>query len=117
MARIDETPVHQHIDELMRGSVEKTLNHLLDAEALWGTKVSPSTVSKLNQEIYKRIEQRRNQPLPGTYPYISIDGIVLKNSWVGEIRCVSVLVAIAVNGDGYREIIGVAEGAKEDKAG
>jgi putative transposase len=42
---------------------------------------------------------------------------VLKRSWAGEVRNVSVLVAIAVNSEGYREIIGVAEGAKEDKAG
>ena len=199
--RIDERAVHSHIDELVRGSVEETLNQLLDAEAerlvnagryersdarkdtragsyerklhtksgevrlkvpklrnlpfetaiierykrressveealvemylagvsvrrvediteaLWGTKVSPSTVSKLNQEIYERIEQWRNQRLSGTYPYVFMDGIVLKRSWAGEVRNVSVLVAIAVNGDGYREIIGVAEGTKEDKAG
>lgn len=41
-------------------------------EALWGTKVSPSTVSKLNQEIYERIEQWRSQPLQGSYPYVFI---------------------------------------------
>jgi transposase-like protein len=81
-------------------------------EALWGTKVSPSTVSKLNQEIYERIEQWRNKPLQGEYPYVFLDGIVLKRSWAGEVRNVSVLVAIAVNNDGYREVIGVTEGAK-----
>ena len=86
-------------------------------EALWGMNVSPSTVSKLNQEIYERIEQWRNQPLQGSFPYVFLDGIVLKRSWAGEVRNVSVLVAIGVNHDGYREIIGVAEGAKEDKAG
>ena len=42
---------------------------------------------------------------------------MLKRSWAGEVRNVSVLVAIAVNSEGYREIIGVAEGAKEDEAG
>jgi transposase-like protein len=198
---IDEAAVQTHIDSLVRGSVEETLNQLLDAEAdrlvnaeryersearkdtraghykrnlhtksgevtlkvpklrnlpfetaiieryrrressveealvemylagvsvrrvediteaLWGTKVSPSTVSRLNQEIYERIEHWRNQPLQGAYPYVFLDGIVLKRSWAGEVRNVSVLVAIAVNSEGYREIIGVAEGAKEDKAG
>ena len=39
-------------------------------EALWETKVSPSTASKLSQEIYERIEQWRNQPLRETYPYV-----------------------------------------------
>src|SRR6185312_11947017 len=45
------------------------------------------------------------------------DGIVMKRSWAGEVRNVSLLVAIAVNGEGYREILGICEGAKEDKAG
>ena len=49
-------------------------------EALWGTKVSPSTVSKLNQEIYERIEQWRNQPLQGSFPYVFLDGIVLMST-------------------------------------
>jgi transposase-like protein len=41
--------------------------------------------------------------------------IVLKRSWAGEVRNVSVLVAIGVNGEGYREILRICEGAKEDK--
>ncbi len=86
-------------------------------EALWGTKVSPSTVSNLNKKIYERIEKWRNRPIKGEYPYVYLDGIVLKRSWAGEVRNVSVLVAIGVSETGYREILGVAEGAKEDKAG
>jgi transposase-like protein len=42
--------------------------------------------------------------------------IALKRSWGGEVKNVSVLVAFGVNQEGYREILGVAEGAKEDKA-
>jgi transposase-like protein len=38
-------------------------------EALWGMRVSPSTVSELNQEIYKQIEQWRQRPLLGEYPF------------------------------------------------
>jgi putative transposase len=38
--------------------------------------------------------------------------IVLKRSWAGEVRNVSLLVAIGVNSDGYREILGICEGAK-----
>ena len=41
----------------------------------------------------------------------------MKRSWAGEVRNVSLLVAIAVNAEGYREILGIVEGAKEDKAG
>src|SRR5438477_1708255 len=86
-------------------------------EALWGTRVSPSTVSDLNKKIYGTIEAWRNRPIEGEHPYIYLDGIVLKRSWVGEVRNVSLLVAIGVNGEGYREILGICEGAKEDKAG
>lgn len=86
-------------------------------EALWGTKVSPGTVSKLNSRIYKHIEAWRNRPIEGRYPYVYLDGVVLKRSWAGEVRNVSVLIAIGVSEDGYRQVLGVAEGHKEDKAG
>lgn len=84
-------------------------------EALWGTKVSPGTISNLNKKAYEHIEQWRTRPLSGRYPYVYVDGVYLKRSWGGEIQNVSVLVAIGVNEDGCREIIGAAEGMKEDK--
>jgi transposase-like protein len=86
-------------------------------EALWGTRVSPSTVSELNKKIYATIEQWRNRPIEGQHPYVYLDGIVMKRSWAGEVRNVSLLVAIAVNSEGFREILGIVEGAKEDKSG
>ena len=86
-------------------------------EALWGTKVSPATVSELNKKAYVHIEQWRNRPLQGgKYPYVYVDGIYLKRNWGGEFENVSILVALGVNEDGYREVIGAAEGMKEDKA-
>jgi len=86
-------------------------------EALWGTRVSSGTVSKLNQKVYAHIEAWRNRAIEGEYPYVYLDGIVLKRSWAGEIKNVSVLVAVGVDQDGYRRILGVCEGHKEDKAG
>ena len=85
-------------------------------QALWGTRVSASTVSDLNQKIYKQIEEWRQQPLVGEFPYVFLDGLWLKRSWGGEMRNVSVLVAIGVAQTGYRQILAVSEGAKEDKA-
>ena len=84
-------------------------------EALWGTKVSPGTISNLNKKIYEEIEKWRNLPIHNRYTYVYLDGIWMKRTWGGEVRNVSVLVAIGVNEDGFREIIGVAEGTKEDK--
>ena len=199
--QIDEEQIHQHLGNLVRGTVEETLNKLLDAEAdqlcnaaryertearrdtraghyqrklhtkagevtlkvpklrqhkfetaiierykrressveealiemylagvsvrrveditkaLWGTRVSPGTVSNLNQKIYQRIDKWRNRPITESFPYLYLDGIVLKRTWADEVRNVSVLVAIGVAADGYRQVLGVAEGAKEDKAG
>jgi transposase-like protein len=86
-------------------------------QALWGMRVSAGTVSDLNQKMYKRIEAWRNRKIEGAYPYVYLDGISLKRTWGGEVRNVSVLVAVGVGQDGYRDILGVAEGCKEDKAG
>lgn len=83
-------------------------------EALWGTRVSPSTVSELNQKIYQQIEAWRNRPIEREYPYVYFDGIWLKRSWGGEVKNVAVLVAIGVADDGHRDILGVVEGTKED---
>lgn len=86
-------------------------------EALWGMKVSPATISELNKKAYVHIEDWRNRPLQGgKYPYVYVDGIYLRRNWGGEYENVSVLVVIAVNEDGYREVLGAAEGMKEDKA-
>ena len=83
-------------------------------EALWGTRVSPSTVSELNQKIYVHIDAWRNRPIEGEHPYVYLDGIWLKRSWGGEVKKVAILVAIGVDSDGNREILGVCEGTKED---
>ena len=82
-----------------------------------GSKVSPSTISELNKKAYVHIEDWRNRPLQGgRYPYVYVDGIYLRRNWGGEYENVAILVAIAVNEDGYREVLGAAEGMKEDKA-
>ena len=88
-------------------------------EALWGTRVSPSTVSELNQKLYERIEAWRNQPIEGQFAYVYLDGIWLKRSWGGEVKNVAVLVAIGVDQDGYRQMLGVVrrgEGGRRELA-
>lgn len=85
-------------------------------EALWGTRVSASTVSELNQKIYVRIDEWRNRPIVGDYPYVFVDGIWLKRTWGGEVRNVAVLVAVGIDRSGKREILAVQEGSKEDSA-
>ena len=70
-------------------------------EALWGSKVSPSTIGELNKKAYVYIEDLRNRPLQGgRYPYVYVDGIYLRHNWSGEFENVAILVEIAVNEDG-----------------
>ena len=80
-----------------------------------GARVSPSTVSDLNKKIYGTIEAWRNRPIEGEHPYVYLDGIVLKRTWAGEVRNVSLLVAIGVNGEGYREFSASAKAPKRTK--
>jgi len=85
-------------------------------EVLWGSKVSPSTISELNKKAYVHIEDWRNRALQSKkYHYVYVDGLYMRRNWGGEYENVSILVAIGVNEDGYREVIGVSEGMKEDK--
>ena len=75
------------IKELVRGSVEEALIEMYLAgvsmrrveditEALWGSKISPATISELNKKAYVHIEDWRNRPLQGSrYLYVYVDGI------------------------------------------
>ncbi len=108
-----ETSVEEALVEMYLAGV--SVRRVEDiTEALWGLKVSSSTISELNKKIYGQIEAWRNQPIQGEHPYVYLDGIWLKRTWGGEVRNVAVLVAVGVNRDGYREVLGVMEGAKED---
>jgi len=84
-------------------------------ELLWDAKLSAGTMSRLNGKVYEQIEVWRNIPLSGAYPYVYLDGICLKRNWGGEYENVGILIAMAVNQRGEREVIGATEGMKEDK--
>lgn len=68
-----------------------------------------------SMKAYEHIETLRTRKFESEYPYVYVDGVYLKRSWGGEIQNVSILVAIDVNRDGCREIIGAAEEMKEDR--
>ena len=83
---------------------------------LWGERMPSQTLSDKLRKVYDQIDEWRNRPLGGEYPYVFMDGVWHKRSWGGSVENVSVLVAIGVDDTGHREVIGVAEGMKEDKA-
>mgnify|MGYP000868437753 CR=1 FL=1 len=139
IVQFNEEVIKGQLKELVRGSVEGTLDELLEkeaetlteaaryernearqgyrsghydrrlttvrrvediTEALWGTKISPETISELNKKAYARIEVWRSRPLTGReYPYVYVDRIYLRRNWGGEYENVAILVAIAVNQD------------------
>lgn len=69
-------------------------------EALWGTRASAGLISKLNKQVYEKIESWRNRKIEGRHAYVYLDGIILKRTWADEVRNVSILVAFGVNEDG-----------------
>lgn len=85
------------------------------SEALWGARVSPGTISNMNQKVYAEIDKWRNRELVAEYPYVYVDGIYLKKNWGGTIENIAILVALGVNDEGNREIIGTMEGGREDR--
>lgn len=109
-----ETSVEEAIIEMYLAGV--STRRIEDvSQILWGAGVSAGTVSNLNDKAFASVEEWRNRPLEGDYPYVFVDGIYLKRSWGGSYENVSVMVAIGVNGDGRREVIGCAEGFTESK--
>ena len=78
--RCRESSVEQALIEMYLAGV--SVRRVEDiTEALWGTKVSPGTISELNKKAYTRIEVWRSRPLTGKeYPYVYADGIYLRRN-------------------------------------
>ena len=109
-----ETSVEEAIIEMYLAGV--STRRIEDvSEILWGAGVSAGTVSNLNERAFESVEAWRTRPLSGGYPYLFVDGIYLKRSWGGSYENVAVMVAIGVNSEGRREIVGCAEGFTESK--
>ena len=85
------------------------------SQLLWGDRMPSQTLSDKLKKVYEDIDSWRTRPLESEYPYVFMDGVWHKRSWGGHVENVSVLVAIGVNKEGHREVIGVAEGMKEDR--
>ncbi len=86
------------------------------SQLLWGDRMPSQTLSDKLKRMYGEIDQWRTRPLESEYPYVFVDGVWHKRSWGGRVENVSVLVAIGINAEGHREVIGVTEGMREDSA-
>ena len=82
-------------------------------KAMGASGVSKSQVSRLCEEIDERVGAFLARPLEGAWPYLWIDATSVKVREAGRIVSVAVIVAVGVNSDGRREVLGVATGASE----
>ncbi len=78
-----------------------------------GTGVSKSQVSRLCQEIDERVGAFLDRPIEGEWPYLWIDATYVKVRQDGRIVSVAVIVAVGVNTDGRREVLGMDVGPSE----
>src|ERR1700712_3327190 len=82
-------------------------------KAMGGTGVSKSQVSRLCEDIDERVRAFLSRPIEGSWPYLWIDATYLKSRKGGRVASVAVIVAVAVDTDGRRAVLGVATGASE----
>ena len=82
------------------------------------TSLSKSQVSVMAKELDEQVEAFRNRPLDaGPYTFVAADALVLKVRENGRVVNVHTLVAVGVNAEGYREVLGVDVTSAEDGAG
>ena len=82
-------------------------------QAMGGSGISKSQVSRLCEEIDARVHAFLDRPIEGDWPYLWIDATYVKTRQAGRIVSVAVIVAVGVNADGRREILGMDIGPSE----
>ena len=95
----------------IQGVSTRSVDALVQAMGMSG--ISKSQVSRLCEEIDGKIAAFLNRPLEGEWPYLWLDATYVKVRELGRIVSVAVIVAVAVNGDGRREVLGISIGVSE----
>jgi len=95
----------------VQGVSTRSVDELVKAMGMTG--ISKSQVSRLCSEIDDKIGAFLDRPLEGDWPYLWLDATYVKVRQNGRIVSVAVIVAVAVNSDGRREVLGMAVGASE----
>ena len=100
------------IQEAWIGGVStRRVDDLVQAMGLTG--ISKSTVSKLCRDIDDRVREFLDRPISGDWPYLWLDATYLKVRQGGRIVSVAAIIAMAIDTDGRREIIGLCVGPSE----
>src|SRR5262252_3623046 len=95
----------------VQGVSTRSVDELVRAMGMTG--ISKSQVSRLCSEIDGKIAAFLDRPLEGEWPYVWLDATYVKARRDGHVVSVAVIVAVGVNGDGRREVLGLAIGASE----
>jgi putative transposase len=95
----------------IQGISTRSVDDLVKALGMSG--VSKSQVSRLCEEIDERVKAFLDRPIEGDWPYLWIDATYVKVRQNGRIVSVAVIVAVGVNSDGRREVLGMEIGASE----
>ena len=82
-------------------------------KAMGASGVSKSQVSRLVEEIDERVNAFLSRPIEGAWPYVWIDATYVKAREGGRIVSTATIIAVGVNTDGRREVLGVATGPSE----
>ena len=93
----------------VQGISTRSVDELVKALGMAG--ISRSQVSRLCAEIDERVQTFLERPIEGDWPYLWIDATYVKVREAGRIVSVAVTIAVAVNADGRREVLGMAIGA------
>src|SRR5919205_1882765 len=95
----------------VQGISTRSVDDLVKAMGMSG--ISKSQVSRLCEEIDERVRAFLSRPIEGDWPYLWIDATYVKVREAGRIVSVAVIVAVGVNGDGRREVLGMDVGPSE----
>jgi len=95
----------------VQGVSTRSVDDLVQAMGMTG--ISKSQVSRLCGEIDDKVQTFINRPLEGDWPYVWLDATYLKVRQAGRIVSVAVIIAVGVNGDGRREVLGLDIGPSE----
>jgi putative transposase len=95
----------------VHGVSTRSVDDLVKAMGMTG--ISKSQVSRLCEEIDERVKAFLSRPIEGEWPYLWIDATYVKVRESGRIVSVAVIVAVAVNSDGRREVLGMDIGPSE----
>ena len=110
--KISEKALVAVIQEAWIGGVStRRVEDLVQAMGLGG--ISKSQVSKLCKDIDERVQAFLDRPLAGDWPYLWLDATYLKQREGGRIVSVAAIIAVAVDTDGRREIVGLHIGPSE----